>query len=197
MTSTAVTDSRRHHVRGATWLLAALVVAALGRAAFNGHTPASAFASGTIFGIVLLVMAIGAGWRPARPALGALATGVAGGAVLVAIPRLFHLGLPMAIGMRPEPFVLWAAVTGLVSIGEEVLLRGALFDALDRAAGGMAAVAVTSVAFALLHVPLYGWQIVPLDLGVGIWFAGLRLATGGVAAPAVAHVIADLSTWAS
>jgi hypothetical protein len=46
-----------------------------------------------------------------------------------------------------------------------------------------------------MHVPLYGWQVVPLDLGVGVWLAGLRLATGGVAAPALAHWIADLSTW--
>jgi membrane protease YdiL (CAAX protease family) len=57
------------------------------------------------------------------------------------------------------------------------------------------AVAVPSLAFALMHVPLYGWQVVPLDLGVGVWLGGLRLATGGVAAPAMAHGLADLSTW--
>ena len=54
---------------------------------------------------------------------------------------------------------------------------------------------MTSVVFALLHVPLYGWHVVPLDLGVGLWLAGLRLISGGVAAPAVAHVVADLATW--
>jgi membrane protease YdiL (CAAX protease family) len=86
-------------------------------------------------------------------------------------------------------------VTTMVVAGEEVLLRGALFAALERAAGPVAAVAVTAVAFALMHVPLYGWEVVPLDLGVGVWLGGLRLATGGVAAPAVAHWIADLSTW--
>ena len=32
-------------------------------------------------------------------------------------------------------------------------------------------------------------------LGVGLWLAGLRLATGGVAAPAIAHTVADLATW--
>jgi hypothetical protein len=46
-----------------------------------------------------------------------------------------------------------------------------------------------------MHVPLYGWHVVPLDLGVGLWLAGLRLATGGIAAPAIAHTIADLATW--
>jgi hypothetical protein len=28
-----------------------------------------------------------------------------------------------------------------------------------------------------------------------VWLCGLRLASGGVAAPAVAHALADLATW--
>jgi membrane protease YdiL (CAAX protease family) len=103
--------------------------------------------------------------------------------------------LPAVIGMRPEPFVAWGLVTAVVVIGEEALVRGALFRALDQAGGPVAAVAVTSIAFALMHVPLYGWQVVPLDLGVGVWLGGLRLATGRVAAPVIAHGLADLSTW--
>jgi hypothetical protein len=42
-------------------------------------------------------------------------------------------------------------------------------------------------------VPLYGWGAVPLDLAVGVWLGGLRLVTGGWAAPAVAHTFADLA----
>jgi hypothetical protein len=30
---------------------------------------------------------------------------------------------------------------------------------------------------------------------VGLGFAGLRLVTGGIAAPAAAHAVADLATW--
>ena len=197
MISASVTAARRHPGREAVWLLAALALAAIGRALLNGQTPASAFAAGTAFGLVLLALAFGAGWRPGRVALRPMAIGVLGGLVLVAIPRLFHLGLPALIGMRPEPFVIWAAVTTLVSVAEEVLLRGALFDAVDTTAGTLAAIVLTSAAFALMHVPLYGWQIVPLDFGVGLWLAGLRMASGGVTAPAIAHLLADLSTWAS
>jgi membrane protease YdiL (CAAX protease family) len=51
------------------------------------------------------------------------------------------------------------------------------------------------VVFALMHVPLYGWHVVPLDLAVGLALGGLRVATRGVAAPAVAHAVADLATW--
>ena len=89
----------------------------------------------------------------------------------------------------------WAVITIVVATAEEAILRGSLFDVLTRSHGALAAVLVTSVVFALLHVPLYGWHVVPLDLGVGLWLAGLRLISGGVAAPAVAHVVADLATW--
>ena len=185
----------RRPARDASWLLVGLAVAALTRAAVNGHSSLTAFLAGAGFGIVLVAMAAAAGWRPSWPRIGSLVAGALGGLVLIAVPRLLHPLMPSAIGMRPEPFLAWGLVTGVVVLGEEVLLRGALFDVLDRAAGAVPAVAVTSVAFALMHVPLYGWQVVPLDLGVGVWFAGLRLATGGVGAPVVAHLLADLSTW--
>jgi membrane protease YdiL (CAAX protease family) len=95
----------------------------------------------------------------------------------------------------PTAFAPWVGVTILVASAEELVLRGALFDELHGNLGTVGAVLVTSIVFALMHVPLYGWHVVPLDLGVGLWLAGLRLATGGIAAPAIAHTIADLATW--
>ena len=186
---------RRRSARDTTWLLAGLALATFARAAFNGDIPLTAFASGTAFALVLALLSLAAGWRPSTPRIRDLAIGAIGAAVLVVMPRLLHPTMPSVVGMRPEPFLAWALVTSAVAIGEEVFLRGALFDAFDRSRGAAVAVAVTSVAFALMHVPLYGWQVVPLDLGVGLFFAGLRLVTGGVAAPAMAHVLADLSTW--
>jgi membrane protease YdiL (CAAX protease family) len=185
----------RHAASTAAWMLAGLAAASLARAALNGHAAWSAFAAGAAFGIALVAFALAGGWRPAMPSLSSLLIGLLGGVVLIAVPRLAHPLMPGVIGMRPEPFVVWGLITGIAVIGEEALLRGALFGALERAGGPVAAVAVTSIAFALMHVPLYGWQVVPLDLGVGVWLGGLRLATGGVAAPWVAHGLADLSTW--
>ena len=124
-----------------------------------------------------------------------LVIGLAGGLVLVVLPRLMHPGVPVILGMRPEPFVAWLAVTALVATGEEVLLRGVLLDAIATRGGVVLAVAVTSVVFGLIHVPLYGWSVVPLDICVGVWLAGLRLVSGSVAAPAVAHTLADVATW--
>jgi membrane protease YdiL (CAAX protease family) len=184
-----------HGAATAIWLLGGLAAASLARAAVNGHVAPSAFVAGAAFGVVLVAVAGVAGWRPARPSVSSLLIGLLGGLVLVALPQLAHPLLPAVVGMRPEPFAVWALVTAVVVTGEEALVRGALFGTIERAAGPVAAVAVTSLAFALMHVPLYGWHVVPLDLGVGVWLGGLRLATGGVAAPAIAHGIADLSTW--
>ena len=103
-------------------------------------------------------------------------------------------GQPLQLVPKTQ-FAPWALITILVASAEELVLRGALFDALRHATGLTIAVIVTSAAFALMHVPLYGWHVVPLDLGVGVFLAGLRLTSGSVAAPAIAHIVADLATW--
>jgi membrane protease YdiL (CAAX protease family) len=99
------------------------------------------------------------------------------------------------LGRPAAPFLLWALITIVVASAEEAVLRGVLLDRLEAVAGLAPAVAVTTVAFALIHVPLYGWHVVPLDLAVGLVLAGLRLSTAGLAAPAAAHAVADLATW--
>ncbi len=179
----------------AAGLTAAIGLAAVARATFNGHAVPTAFAAGALFGVVLLAVAAAAGWRFRRPLPSALAVGVAGGALLVVVPLILHPGAGSIVGMRPQPFWGWAAVTVLVATAEEVAFRGALLDVLTEWGDWQVAVAVSSLAFALVHVPLYGWGVVPLDLTVGVWLAGLRLLTGSVAAPAAAHIVADLATW--
>jgi membrane protease YdiL (CAAX protease family) len=211
--SSAVVRAGAVRVPRAAALLGGIATAALLRAAINGHDATSAFIAGGLFGAALIALAWVGGWRPmSRSARGAgragragraAAIGLAGGLVLVALPAVARSGPAVPIGMGPEPWPIWAAITVLVAAGEEVVLRGVLFDAVGSGFGSrfgprfgsIVAVAITSLAFALLHVPLYGWAVVPLDLAVGIWLAGLRLATGGAAAPAVAHAIADLATW--
>ena len=150
---------------------------------------------GLAFGLALRALAILAGERVGRPRPAALAIGAAGGAALVGLALLAHLGAPGPSLAPAAAFLPWASITILVATAEELVLRGVLFAAIRRHAGVATAIAVTSVAFALMHVPLYGWHVVPLDLGVGIWLGGLRLLGRGVAAPAVAHVLADLVTW--
>jgi len=179
----------------AAWLAAGLGAAALARSAFNGTGAAGAFLSGSIFGLTLLVLALVGGWRPAMPGPRSLAVGVVGGLVLVAVPLLVGPASRAVIGMRAEPYVAWVAVTALVATAEEAILRGAILSALDEAGGPILAVIGSSAAFALMHAPLYGWGVVPVDLAAGVLLAGLRYLTGGTAAPTIAHLLADLATW--
>ena len=143
------------------------------RWAATAYAAAGPIVIGALFGLGLTLVAWGGGWRPEAERWPAIVVGAAGGSALVAVTLLTRAGnlpslLPAAI------FGPWVVVTAVVASAEEIVLRGALFDAVDDAIGTVAAVVITSIVFALMHVPLYGWHVVPLDLGVGLWLAGLR-----------------------
>jgi membrane protease YdiL (CAAX protease family) len=146
------------------------------------------------FAGALAAVAVAGGLPFAPRRVRSLPIGFVGGAVLVGMAVLARLEVGWPPSAMPVALIPWAVATIMVATAEEAVLRGALFDALAEQAGQVNAVLVTSVAFALMHVPLYGWQVVPLDLGVGLWLAGLRLLSGGIVAPALAHALADLAT---
>jgi membrane protease YdiL (CAAX protease family) len=83
-----------------------------------------------------------------------------------------------------------------VAVAEEAFLRGALWDAAAGMRGGeRTALVVTTVVFAVIHLPFYGPASLPLNLAVGLLLGGVRQWTGGWAAPAVAHTLADICGW--
>jgi membrane protease YdiL (CAAX protease family) len=181
-------DARRRANAGE--LLVVLGVALALRLVVGGTVGAALFA------LVLLATSVSDGWRPGRLAVTGLAWGVVGAIGLVAGPAVLHVTGPHPL-FHPSAssFPLWAVVVTAVAVGEEALLRGVLFNAVERVHGVPAALVVTTIAFAILHVPLYGIEALPLDLAVGLWLGGLRIVSGGVTAPATAHVIADLAGW--
>jgi len=155
-------------------------------------------AAATAFSVALVALAVAAGWRPGRPSLRSALIGAGGAALLLAGPFLAHMrALPLQAGSPPGDLAAWAIVVTLVACAEEALLRGALMDELMRRGRVRPEVAavVAALAFAALHVPLYGWGAVPLDFGVGVWLGGLRLWSGGAGAPALAHTLADVASW--
>lgn len=159
-----------------------------------GAQAAHSVPAGVVFGLALLALVAVCGLQ--RPALGRrqLAWGAAGAAILCLPPLLRHLAQPAA----PAPAHLlpvWAAVVTLVAVAEELLLRGVLYESLECWRGRYAAIAVTAVAFAALHIPLYGWAVVPLDLAVGVFLGVLRAVAGSATAPALTHTLADLAGW--
>jgi membrane protease YdiL (CAAX protease family) len=112
----------------------------------------------------------------------------------VALAATTHL-LPRSAGLPPTAFPAWGAATAVVALAEEALLRGVLQPRIAAGLGDGGGIAACALLFAAIHVPLYGPGVLPLDLGVGLVLGWLRLRTGGVAACAVAHVIADLGGW--
>jgi membrane protease YdiL (CAAX protease family) len=181
--------------RSGAWLpLAGLAGSLILRVAVAGPAGARSVTAGLVFGACLVLVAVSAGFRPGRPTLRPVLVGIAGAAVLC-LPPLVHRVSAGGAVLPTGQFPAWAAVVALVAVAEEVLLRGVVFDRLLRARGTAFAVVVTSVAFAALHAPLYGMRVLPLDLAVGVWLGALKVATGSVAAPATAHVAADLAGW--
>ena len=190
-------STRRIDAMRAALLLAGVAGAMQLRILAGGATGPAALPAGVAFAAALLMLAWTGGRRPAIGGFGAaILLGTAGGAVLCVIPVWLRLHAAVALPVPAvDRFAPWAATVVLISVAEEAVLRGALFDAVSRVGGDGLAVIVAAVAFAVLHVPLYGWQVVPLDLGAGIWLGCLRVSSGRATAPAIAHAIADLATW--
>jgi membrane protease YdiL (CAAX protease family) len=149
--------------------------------------------AGLAFAAALLALAAGAGWRAGRPRAAPAFLGAAGGAVLVLAWLTAHPGMPIDLASMNAAIAIWTPVVAVVAVAEEVVLRGVLFDAVRDWGGDGWALVATTVLFALIHLPLYGIGSLPLDLAVGLLLGGLRVVSGGVLAPAIAHVVADLA----
>lgn len=109
---------------------------------------------------------------PARPLIGL----VLFGAVLVASATAAAWTLPLSL---------------LAAVAEEALFRRVAYRGLVRH-GVPAAVIGSAVLFALVHVPLYGVAVLPVDLGAGLVFGWQRWATGSWTVPAATHAAANL-----
>ena len=176
---------------GSAGLVVAFAGAVVVRAALAGPAGARSVSASLTFATVLALIAVGCRVRP-EFSVRTVSIGVGIAAVLV-LPAALHLGVRASL--PPGTFASWAMLTAFVAGAEEAFLRGALFDAVQRRHSADAAVVVAALAFAALHVPLYGWHVVPLDFAVGLVLGATRLVAGTWTAPAIAHVGADLGGW--
>ena len=171
-------------------VLAAFVLLVTYARVLASEIPAAALPALVIGGLALAAAAWG--WPAERLGLGTsrLPVRVLGGlalAVVLLIPTAARTG---AMAALPLDFALAAVV---VSIGEELAFRGALFAALEDVGGAPMAVigttAVWTAAHALSHPPEFLLSVAAAGLLLGVW----RMACRDLVAPAIAHVIADLS----
>jgi len=176
------------------WLLGVGLVAAIAlRGVVGGPDPSSSVLATLAFAGAVFALSVAGGWRPGRPRVSATAIGVAGGAVLVAASLTARPALVLGAPAGTSELLAFTPLVVIAVAAEEALVRGALFAAVMARWGATPALCVTSAAFALIHLPLYGAGALPLDFAVGLWLGGLRLLTGGIAAPTAAHLIADLA----
>jgi membrane protease YdiL (CAAX protease family) len=202
--SSGLTTSRASTVSQlrATILLIAFSCAVTLRWVVSGGQGPSSATGGLVLAGSLAVLAVAAGLRAPDHLLVSIVAGTLAATVLV-VPAALRTVLPavlgadlISFGSGPiSAFLPWVLVAATVAVTEEAFLRGALFEVVMRVHGETVAVVVSAVAFAAMHVPLYGWHVVPLDVAVGMMLGTLRVVTGGWTAPAVAHVLADVAGW--
>jgi len=133
------------------------------------------------------------------------------GAVFVAVPvaadgqRLLSPATVVAIGlggMALASFVAPArlpaapgaealALNSLAAVSEEAFFRRFLYGRLLRY-GPAAAIGISALLFAAVHVPAYGIEVFWVDLGAGLLLSWQRWASGTWAAPAATHVAANI-----
>lgn len=90
---------------------------------------------------------------------------------------------------------LGAIVIGAAAgLAEEALFRRGLYGLVERWSP-RAAVLGTAVLFGLVHVPMYGWRALPIDVAAGLVFGWQRWATGSWTAPGVTHALANVAQY--
>jgi membrane protease YdiL (CAAX protease family) len=104
----------------------------------------------------------------------------------------FAAGRFLIGGYAPARLTSYAlAVNVLAAVAEEVWFRRLCYGLLESA-GTAFAIAGSSVLFAAVHVSMYGWSILPLDLAAGALLGWQRAATGSWHAPALTHALANV-----
>ena len=94
--------------------------------------------------------------------------------------------------------LLGIAFASLNAFAEEVLFRGFIFEALDSALGyGLAPLVLQAVSFGMLHYHGFprGWIGVGLATLYGLMMGIIRRSAGGMLAPWISHVFADLTIF--
>jgi membrane protease YdiL (CAAX protease family) len=120
--------------------------------------------------------------RTSHAFVGALTVGVAA----------FAAGRVLIGGHAPGRFTLYAvAVNVLAAVAEEVWFRRVCYGLVEPA-GTAFAITASSVLFAAVHVSMYGWTVLPLDLAAGAVLGWQRAATGSWHAPALTHALANV-----
>lgn len=113
-------------------------------------------------------------------------------AVLVIGGVAFAIGrVAVSAPLRPNALVLAVGLNALAAVAEEAFFRRYLYGLVAASFGAGAAVGATAVLFAVVHVTVWGWWVLPLDVAAGLLLSWQRAATGRWSVPAATHVLAN------
>jgi hypothetical protein len=169
----------------ASWLiLAGGITLLLARPALTGGSAAPAL-------LAACYLAIGAAAISVRETVSRPAALGRVPVLLIGLATIVHVA--WAVGPWPPLRLGWmgAPVGALAAVAEEALFRRLAYARLLRFGAGVA-VAGSALAFALLHVPFYGIEVLPVDLGAGLLLSWQRWASGTWTVPAATHAAAEL-----
>lgn len=103
----------------------------------------------------------------------------------------FALGRTLSGGPGIQADTLGKLSLVVAAVCEEAFFRRFLYGLIEPRSA-FAAAAITTVLFALVHLPMYGIRAMPIDLAAGALLAWQRWASGTWTASAVTHVFVNL-----
>ena len=116
------------------------------------------------------------------------------------VAMLVAARLPGLLGLRPHgaerlafrvaPAAIAASV--VAAVAEEIFFRRLVYGWLAASWGAAVAICGSAVAFAAIHVPVYGFAVLPIDTAAGLLLGWQRWMTGGWSASGLTHVAANL-----
>jgi membrane protease YdiL (CAAX protease family) len=168
------------------WLiLAGGITLLLGRPVMAGGSAAPALLAACYLGIGGAALSVRDFEPSATASLGRLPVLIVGLAAILLVGWVVGPWPPLRLGWTGAP------VGALAAVAEEALFRRVAYTRLLRF-GAAAAILGTALAFAFLHVPLYGVEVLPVDLGAGLLLSWQRWACGTWTVPAATHAAAEL-----
>ena len=122
-------------------------------------------------------------------------------AVAIGLVAMLIAGrLPGLLGMAPHgagrilvraaPAAVAASV--VAAVAEEIFFRRLVYGWLASSWGAAVAICGSALAFAAIHVPVYGFAVLPIDTAAGLLLGWQRWITGGWSASGLTHVAANL-----
>jgi membrane protease YdiL (CAAX protease family) len=104
----------------------------------------------------------------------------------------FAIGRLVVAADAPAPATpLVIGMLVLAAVAEEAFFRRLVFGSLTRF-GPAAQVIGSAWLFAVVHVTVYGWYALPLDVAAGLLLSWQRWASGSWGAPAATHALANV-----